>query len=96
MILKLIKYGRKNALKYFIGHNDNDAIRPLYIRLSQMTRYIDRFKDKKTKITTTAMSLMVKDKQLLKNYDKIWEKIERLMGINFDNKHFYGNDDNKY
>ena len=45
----LIKYGRKNALKYFIGYNDNDAIRPLYIRLSQMTRYIDRFKDKKQK-----------------------------------------------
>ena len=42
------------------------------------------------------MSRMVKDKQLLKNYNKIWEKIERLMGINFDNKHFYGNDDNKY
>ena len=42
------------------------------------------------------MSLMVKDKQLLKNYNKIWKKIERLMGINFDNKHFHGNDDNKY
>ena len=50
----------------------------------------------KSKIITTTMSLRVKDKQLLKNYDKIWEKIERLMGINFDSKPFYGHDDNKY
>ena len=32
------------------------------------------------------MSLMVKDKQLFKKYNKIWEKIERLMRINFDSK----------
>ena len=29
--------GTKNALKYFIGYNDNDAIRPLCLRLPQMT-----------------------------------------------------------
>ena len=27
------------------------------------------------------MSIMVKDKQLLENYNKIWKKIEGLMGI---------------
>ena len=27
---------------------------------------------------------MVKEKQLLKNYNKIWKKIERLMSIDFD------------
>ena len=42
------------------------------------------------------MSLMVKDKQLFKNYNKIWEKIESLMRKKFDSKLFYGNDDNKY
>ena len=30
-------YGTKNALKYFIGYNDNDATRPLCLRLPQMT-----------------------------------------------------------
>ena len=30
------------------------------------------------------MSLKVKDKELLKNYNKIWKKIERLMSIDFD------------
>ena len=56
-----------------------------------MTGYINKSKDKKT-----TMSLSVKDKQFLKNCNKIWGKFERLMGINFDSKPFYGNDDNKY
>ena len=42
------------------------------------------------------MSLMVKDKELFKNYSKIWEKIERLIRKKFDNKSFYSNNDNKY
>ena len=29
------------------------------------------------------MSLKAKDKQLFKNYNKIWKKIERLININF-------------
>ena len=41
------------------------------------------------------MSLMIKDKQLLKNYNKIWKKIEKLMSIDFESKTTYG-DDNKY
>ena len=32
------KYGKYNSLKYFIGYNDNDIIRPLHLELSQMTR----------------------------------------------------------
>ena len=31
-------YGsKKNSFKYFIGYNDNDIIRPLCIKLPQMT-----------------------------------------------------------
>ena len=33
-------YGNKNLFKYFIGYNDNDIIRPLCIRLPQMTGYV--------------------------------------------------------
>ena len=36
-------YGKKNAFKYFTGYNDNDVIRPLCLRLSQMTGYIKKF-----------------------------------------------------
>ena len=39
---------------------------------------------------------MVKDKQLLKNDNKIWKKTEKLMSIDFDSKTTYGDDDNKY
>ena len=39
-----------------------------------LKRLANKFKDKKTRIITTTMSLMVKDKQLFKNYNKIWEK----------------------
>ena len=42
------------------------------------------------------MSLMVKDKQLLENYNKIWKTIEGLMGIGFESKATYGDDDGKY
>ena len=41
------------------------------------------------------MSFRVNSKQLLKNYSKIWEKIEKLMGIDFESKPVYG-DDEKY
>ena len=69
LVSKKETYGKYNSFKYFIGYNDNDVIRPLYLGLSQMTGYINKFD--KNKIT---MYLMVKDKQLLKKYNKIWGK----------------------
>ena len=39
------------------------------------------------------MSPMIKDNQLLKNYNKIWKKIEKLMKIDFNTKATYGDDD---
>ena len=33
------------------------------------------------------------DKQLLKNYNKIWEKVEKLLRIDFESKPVYGDDD---
>ena len=39
---------------------------------------------------------MVKDKKLLKNYNKIWKKTERLMSIDFNSRTTYGDDDDKY
>ena len=69
LVSKREKYGKHNSFKYFIGYNDNNVIRPLYLFLSQTTGYINKFD--KNKIT---MSLMIKDMQLLKSYNKIWEK----------------------
>ena len=39
------------------------------------------------------MTLMVKDMQLLKSYNEIWKKIEKLMKIDFNTKTTYGDDD---
>ena len=39
------------------------------------------------------MSLMAEKEQLLENYKKIWKKIKRLMGIDFESKATY---DDKY
>ena len=36
-------YGTKNSFKYFIGYNDNDVIRPLCIKLLQMSGYVRAF-----------------------------------------------------
>ena len=86
LVSKKEVYGNKNPFKYFIGYNDNDIIRSLCIRLLQMTGYAKKFNDNAT------MSFIVKDKQLLKNYTKIWDKIEKLMKINFESNPVYGGD----
>ena len=80
-------YSTKNALKYFIGYNDNDVIRPLCARLPQMTGYDRTFNENAT------ISFKASNKQLLKNYNKIWEKVEKLLRIDFESKPVYGDDD---
>ena len=79
LVSKRVSYSKNNSFKYFIEYNDNDIIRPFFVKLPQTTSYINKLRDKKTKVTTTTMSLMVKDKQLFKNHNKIWEKIEILV-----------------
>ena len=51
LVSKKAPYGTNNALKYFIGYNDNNVIRPLYLRLSKMTDYINIFDENKNVIT---------------------------------------------
>ena len=86
LVFKKEPYSLKKSLKYFIGYNDNDNIRPLCIRLPQMTGYPRKFDE------NSAMSFIVKDKKLLKKYSEIWETIEGLMKITFESKPVYGED----
>ena len=79
--------GTKNSLKYFIRYNDNDVIIPLCVRLPQMTGYARKCNE------NSAMSFRANNKQLLKNCNKIWEKVERLMQIDFESKPVDGDDD---
>ena len=71
LVSKKEKYGKHNSFKHFIGYNDSDVIKPLYLEVTQMTGYINKF-DK----NTIAMSLKVKDKKLFKNYNKVWKKLK--------------------
>ena len=66
LVSKTESYGTKNSLKYFIGYNDDDnVIRPLLIKLSQMIGYVKHFDSTKT------ISFKVSDNKLLKKYPKI-------------------------
>ena len=47
LVSKKEQYGKYKSFKYFIGYNDNDIIRPLYLFISQTTGYINKFKRNK-------------------------------------------------
>ena len=63
LVFKEEPYGTKNSLKNLIGYNDNDVIRPLCVRLPQMTGYIRKFDGNAT------MSFKISNKKLLKKYN---------------------------
>ena len=87
LVSKKESYGTKKSLKYLIGYNDDDAIRPLCIKLPQMKVYVKHFDSNKT------MPFKVTDNKPLKKYNKIWEKISNLMNIEFDSEPVYGDGD---
>ena len=45
------QYGKYNPFKYFIGYNDNNVFRPLYLFLSQTTGYINKSDKKKHNVS---------------------------------------------
>ena len=89
LVSKEESYGTKKSLKYFIGYNDDDVIRPLCIKLPQMIGYVKNFDSNKT------MSFRVDDNKLLKKYNRIWEIISSLLNIKFESEPVYG-DNEKY
>ena len=65
LISKIESYGTKNTLKYFITYNDNDVIRPLCLRLQQMTCYTKKFNEN----ATISLGLII-----INNFQKITTK----------------------
>ena len=55
----------------FIKNNDNDVIRPLCVRFLQMTGSVGKSDKNGT------MPFRVNNIQALKNYNKIYEKVEK-------------------
>ena len=70
-----------------IGYNDNDFIRPLCIKLSQMTGYVRKLEG------NTTMSFKISHKQLLEMYNQIWKRAEKLWKIELDSENVYGDND---
>ena len=89
LVSKIEPYGTNKSIKYFIGYNDDDVIRPLCMKLPQMIGYVKCFDSNK------AMSFKVTDKKLLKNYTKIQGKVSNLMDIKYESEPVYG-DNAKY
>ena len=58
-----------------MGYNDNDVIRPLCIKLPQMTGYVRKSEGNAT------MSFKTSDKRFLKKYNQIWKRFEKLLNL---------------
>ena len=52
-----------------------------------MTGYVKKFEG------NTTMSFKISDKQLLKKYNQIWKRVEKLLKIEFDSEPVYGDND---
>ena len=57
------------------------------MQLPQMTGYVRKLEGNMT------MSFKISNKQLLKKYNQIWKRVEKLLKIEFDSKPVYGDDD---
>ena len=66
------------GFKYFIGYTPDNIIRPFCIILPQMSGYIKHFDDNGKK-----MSFVTKDDIVLVKYNKIWNKIKKILNIKF-------------
>ena len=52
-----------------------------------MTGYVRKFEG------NTTMSFKINNKQLLKKYNQIWKRVEKLLKIEFNSKPVYDDDD---
>ena len=88
LIYKEEPYGTKKPFKYFIGYNDNDAVRPLCMNLPQIIGYV-----RKCEGNTTMSFKIINDSKLLKKYNQTWKNMEKLLIIELDSKPTYGDND---
>ena len=78
LISKKESYGTNTSFKYFIRYSDNDGIKPLCIKLSEMVGYVQHFESNKT------MFFKVIVNNLLKKYISSLEKISSLVSKKID------------
>ena len=78
LVTKKESCGTNTSFKYFIGYSDNDGIKPLCIKLSEMVGYVQHFESNKT------MFFKVIVNNLLKKYISSLEKIGSLVSKKID------------
>ena len=76
----------KDSFKYFIGykHKGNTFPSPLCTKLPQMNAYVKHF-DKNKKY----INLLISNKEILKKYSEIWDKVKGLIKKEFDSESMY-------
>ena len=70
----------KKGFKFFIGYKDAKKIRPLCILLPKVSAYRKDFDE------TKSMSFSIKDDELLKRHNEIWEKVENIIKNSYNGK----------
>ena len=70
----------KKGFKFFIGYKDAKKIRPLCILIPKMSAYRKDFDE------TKSMSFSIKDDELLKRHNEIWEKVENIIKNSYNGK----------
>ena len=86
IVLSPKKSYSKDSVKYFIGyrHKGNVFPSPSCVKLPQMNAYAKHF-DKNNKY----INLLVNDKEILKKYSEIWNKIKSLIKKEFNSEPVY-------
>ena len=82
LVSKEESYGTKSTFRYFFGYNDNDIIRPLSIKLPQMTGFVRKFEG------NTTMPYKISKKQLLTKYNQTWRRVKKLLKIKHTTTYF--------
>ena len=83
VVFKKFKHN-DDGLKYFIGYQEDEIIKPLCIILPQTIGYIKYFQN-----DGKNMSFMIKDDSVLNKYNEIWDKIKEKLSIKFHSEPVY-------
>ena len=68
---------KETDVKYFIGYENNNKIKPLFNEVLQMIGYHNVYEE------IHYMNFTINDKKLLEKYELIWNKIKNIIGNYF-------------
>ena len=72
----------KKGFKCFIGYKDDRNVRSLFVILSRTSRYRRDFEENK-------YVFLIKNEELVENYNEIWNNVSNSVKKGFDNEHVY-------